>query len=79
MRRRREARQIPTKLSDDDYAVIKLKKFDNLEVAIMFDEENGGMAISYEDAHLDPATKAKVEKEIETIISSEMDKIQEEE
>lgn len=69
-------RQVPTKLADDCYAVIKLSKFDNLEVAIMADvEANGGIAISYEDAHLDPATKAKVEAEIQSIISNEMNKV----
>jgi hypothetical protein len=70
-------RILPKKLSDDSYAVIKLKKFDDLEVAIMFDEVNGGMAISYEDAHLDSIVKQQVESEIQTILSEEMDKIEE--
>lgn len=68
-------RQVPTKLADDCYAVIKLSKFDNLEVAIMADDENDGIAISYEDAHLDSETKARVEAEIQSIISDEMNKV----
>jgi hypothetical protein len=43
----------------------------------MFDEVNGGMAISYEDAHLDSIVKQQVESEIQTILSEEMDKIEE--
>jgi hypothetical protein len=70
-------RTLPKSLSDDDYVVIKLKKFDDLEVAIMFDEKNGGMAISYEDGHLDSVVKQQVESEIQTIISEEMNQIEE--
>jgi hypothetical protein len=74
----RPRRTLPQNLRDESYAVIKLKKFDNLEVAIMFDKDNGGMAISYEDAHLDSTMKQAVENEIQAIVSSEMEKIQEE-
>jgi hypothetical protein len=45
----------------------------------MADDDNDGIAISYEDAHLDPATKAKVEAEIQSIISNEMNKVMEDE
>lgn len=65
----------PTQLSGDDYAVIKLKKFNNLQVAILVDHNNGGIAVSYEDAHLDAGTKQEVAKEINAIISDEIDKI----
>jgi hypothetical protein len=45
----------------------------------MFDEDNGGIAISYEDQHLDAKTRELVKTEIYAIISAEMDKIIEEE
>ena len=70
--------QFPKKIPASDYAIIKLEKFDNLEVAVMVDEKNGGISVSYEDAHLSPAKRRDVHKEIETIISDEMKKIWEE-
>jgi len=41
----------------------------------MVDKENGGIAVSYEDMHLDAGTKIDVENEIRSIISDEIDKI----
>jgi len=66
---------LPTRLSSNDYSIIKLKKFDNLQVAVMVDKENGGIAISYEDIHLDAGTKIDVENEIQAIISEELYKL----
>ncbi len=62
-------------LLNDDCCIIKLSKFNNLPVAVIFDQDNGGIAISYEDKHLDEVTKMQVEKEIQEIISTELDKI----
>ena len=66
--------KFPTEVADDDYAVIKLRNFDNLQVLIMVDKKNGGLAISYEDKHLDEAEKALVKDQIASIISNEMEK-----
>ena len=64
---------LPTKLSSDEYAIIKLKRFDNLEVAIMADKINGGIAVSYEDQHLSAEDQEKVKQEIQAIISNQME------
>lgn len=40
----------------------------------MVDKKNGGLAISYEDKHLDEAEKALVKDQIASIISNEMEK-----
>ena len=67
--------RFPNKVSTDEYAVIKLKKFKNLEVVIMTDEKNGGIAISYDDSGIGPADRLDIKKEIEAIVSQEMGKI----
>jgi hypothetical protein len=59
----------------DEYAIIKLSKFDNLDVVIMVDAQNGGITISYDDSGLSPADRQIIDDEIETIVSSEMNKI----
>lgn len=69
------SKQIPDKVSPDDYAIIKLARFDNLPVVIMADKTNGGISISYDDKHLDPDTKLQVEEEIQMIISQQWEKI----
>ena len=66
----------PEKINPDDFAIIKLKKFDNLPMVIMADKENGGLAISYEDKHLDEPTKMLVQEEINAIISLELERLQ---
>jgi hypothetical protein len=72
-------KRFPTKLrTGEDYAIIKLKKFKNFEVLVMIDEKNGGITVSYDDSKLGPADRLDIQKEIETIISSEMNKIWEE-
>jgi hypothetical protein len=71
-------KKFPSKIPASDYAVIKLKKFDNFEVVVMIDEKNGGITVSYDDSALGPAERLEIEKEIETIISDEMNKIWEE-
>jgi hypothetical protein len=71
--------QIPNKISTNEYAIIKLKKFNDFEVAIMADKKNGGITISYDDSGLNPEDRRGVMAEIETIISGEMSKIIEEE
>jgi siroheme synthase (precorrin-2 oxidase/ferrochelatase) len=67
----------PNKAHVKDCAVIKLKKFKNLPVAIIVD--NGGLSVSYDTTGLSPADCLGIKNEIETIISVEMDKIIEEE
>lgn len=62
-------RKFPSKVTPDDCAIIKLKNFDNLEVIILADKINGGLAISYNDSHLSPVERQDVQDEIETIIS----------
>jgi hypothetical protein len=71
-------KRFPKKIPASDYAVIKLKKFKNFEVLVMVDEKNGGISVSYDDSALGPADRLDIQKEIETIISSEMNKIWEE-
>jgi hypothetical protein len=74
----KQTKKFPNKIPEGDYAVIKLKKFKNFEVLIMVDEKNGGISVSYDDSDLGPADRLEIQKEIETIISSEMNKIWEE-
>jgi hypothetical protein len=69
---RRNKPRFPAVASEDNYAVIKLSKFDNLPVAIIWDAENQGFAVSYEDQHLDAATRRAVEKEIEAVLVNEI-------
>lgn len=64
---------LPSNISSDEYAIIKLKKFNNLEVAIMADKINGGIAVSYEDQHLSAAEQEAVKRELNAIISNEME------
>jgi hypothetical protein len=68
-------RKTPEKISQDDYAIIKLSRFNNLPVVIMADKKNGGISVSYEDKHLDPDTKLKVEAEIQMIISQQFEEV----
>lgn len=72
---RRNKPRFPQAVTDDNYAVIKLSKFDNLPVAIIWDAENSGFAISYEDQHLDPGQRRAVEIEVENILVNEIAKI----
>lgn len=65
----------PATISPEDYAIIKLKKFNNLPVVIMIDKTNGGITISYDDAHLDAPTKNEIFNEINDIISTEFERI----
>lgn len=67
----------PETVLPEDYAIIKLKNFDNLPVLIMADKSNGGIAISYDDSHLSETKKLEIKQEINTIISSEFERIQE--
>jgi len=70
--------RFPNKVLPDEYAIIKLEKFNNLEVLVMIDKKEGGITVSYDDSGLGPADTLDIKKEIETIISSEMKKIWEE-
>ncbi len=69
-------RKPPTSVSIGNYAVIKLKKFDNFPVVIMVDKHNGGISISYNDSQYDEPTKIAIHQEVQTIISNEFERIE---
>lgn len=73
---RRKYRRPPTSVSIGDYAIIKLKKFDNLAVVIMADKINGGISISYDDSQYDEPTKLAIHQEVQAIISNEFERIE---
>ena len=72
---RRKYRRPPTSVSIGDYAIIKLKKFDNLAVVVMIDKLNGGIAISFDDSQYDEPTKMAIHREIQAIITKEIERI----
>ena len=67
--------KVPATVKPEDYAIIKLKKFDDLSVVIMADKVNGGLSVTYEDKHLPPETQEAVKREIQEIISQQFEEV----